>query len=73
MVETRSVPFDLSLKAVRINTGLTQEEFAEILHVTKSTICNWEQGKGEPTLSDLRRISEVTHIPIDFIRPEKSR
>lgn len=67
-----STVFDLSLKAVRVNAELTQEEFADILGVTKSTICNWEMGKSEPSLSELRKISDVTKIPMDFIRPKKS-
>ena len=34
----------ISLAAARVNAGLTQEEVAEKLQVSKKTIVNWEKG-----------------------------
>lgn len=63
----------ISLKSARVNANLTQKELAEILGVTQITVNNWENGRSEPTLSQLRKISELSGIPMDFIYvPEKS-
>ena len=63
----------ISLEAARINAKLTQKELAEILGVSNATIVNWESGKTEPNLSQLKKISELSGIPMDFIFvPEQS-
>lgn len=58
---------EVSLLACRANVRMTREQFAEKIGVTPGTIANWENGKTEPSLSHLRKISEVTNIPIDNI------
>lgn len=63
----------ISLEAARINAKLTQKELAEILGVSNATIVNWESGKTEPNLSQLKKISALSGIPMDFIFvPEQS-
>jgi len=63
----------ISLESARVNAKLTQKKLAEILGVTQQTVNNWENGRSEPTLSQLRKISELSGIPMDFIFvPEKS-
>lgn len=63
----------ISLASARVNAKMNQREFADYMGVDVSTITNWEKGKSEPSASQLRRISEVTGIPMDFIFiPEQS-
>lgn len=57
----------ISLEAARINAKLTQRQLAEILDISVGTVNNWERGKSEPSLSQLRKISELSGIPMDFI------
>jgi len=57
----------ICIAACRVNAGQTQTEFAEKIGVTQNTVCNWENGKSEPDLSQLRKISELSGIPMDFI------
>lgn len=57
----------ISLEAARVNANLTQKELAKILGVSNTTIVNWEAGVSEPSLSNLRKISELSGIPMDFI------
>lgn len=59
--------FKVSLASARVNAGLSQCELAEILGVTKNTICNWEAGKTTPDYNQVRRISELSKIPINYI------
>lgn len=57
----------ITLEAARVNAHLTQKELADILGISNVTVVNWEKGKTEPTLSQLKKISELSGIPSDFI------
>lgn len=70
MLDTYKVP-RISIAACRVNARMKQREFAEKLGVSISTVTNWELGKTEPDLSQLRTISEISGIPMDFIFVQK--
>ena len=55
------------LAAVRVNAKMNQREWAEKIGVDVSTVINWEKGKSEPSASQLRIMSELSNIPMDFI------
>ncbi len=57
----------ISLEAVRVNAKCNQKEWAKLLGVSNKTVVNWEKGNTEPTLSQLRKMSELSGIPMDFI------
>jgi transcriptional regulator with XRE-family HTH domain len=64
----------ITLKAARVNAGLTQEETAHRLGRTKQTIVNWETGVTEIKYRDLCALSEMYEMPIEYIRlPERQR
>lgn len=65
--------WSVSLAAARINAKKTQREWAALLNVDVSTVGNWESGKTEPSATQLREISLLSGIPMDFIFvPEQS-
>lgn len=65
--------FKISLTAARVNARLNQREMANFIGVDVSTVYNWEKGKSEPNASQLRKISNISGIPMDFIFiPEQS-
>lgn len=53
------------LKELRTEAGLTQEQVAEKLGVTRSAIARWESGKGIPDISNLILISDYFNISLD--------
>lgn len=57
----------ISLEAVRVNAGMNQKEWAKKLGVSNNTVINWEKGNTEPTLSQVREMSLLSGIPMDFI------
>ena len=59
--------FQISLAAARVNAGLTQDDTAKKLHVTKQTIVNWEKGASEPSITQARSLSDLYDIPLDYI------
>lgn len=63
----------ITLEAVRVNARMNQKEWAEKLKVSVNTVINWEKGNTEPSLSALRKMSELSGVPMDFIFvPDKS-
>lgn len=58
----------MSMKAARIDRGMTQEEFASALNVTKKTVGSWENGKTKPKLDKIEAICNVLERPYDSIR-----
>lgn len=57
----------ISLAAARVNAGLTQQDVANALKISKQTICNWEKGKAEPSITQARDLSELYNISLDYI------
>lgn len=57
----------LSLKAARVNTGLTQEEAAQAINVTGKTLINWEKGVTHPTVDKLLRLCSPYDVQISDI------
>ncbi len=67
----------ISLKAARVNANMTQDDVAHSLHKTKQTIVNWETGVTDIKFNDLRSLSELYQMPIEYLnipdRKEKSK
>lgn len=58
----------ISLKAARVNAGLTQKEAADRLGVDVSTVISWENGKTSPKAVQLQRLCEVYGVDsVDFL------
>lgn len=57
----------ISVAAARVNSKMNQRQFAEKLGVSIATVTNWEKGKTEPDVSQLRQISLLSGIPMDYI------
>lgn len=57
--------FSESIKQKRKDKGLTQEELAEILFVSRQTVSNWENGKTLPDIDSLILLSEALDVSID--------
>ena len=57
----------ISLKAARVNANMTQDDVAHVLHKTKQTIVNWETGVTDIKFNDLRALSELYSMPIEYL------
>lgn len=53
------------LKAARQGSGLTQEQVAERLYVSRQTISNWENEKSYPDIVSVVRLSDLYSISLD--------
>ena len=57
--------FNEKLQSLRKNKGLTQEELAEALYVSRTAISKWESGRGCPSIDSLKDISKFFSVSID--------
>ena len=53
------------LQALRKQAGLTQEELARQLFVSRTAISKWESGRGFPNLDSLKAIASFFSVTID--------
>ena len=57
--------FNQKLQELRKQKGLTQEQLAESLFVSRTAISKWESGRGYPNLDSLKDIAKFFSITID--------
>ena len=48
-----------NIRSLRIRKGMTQEQFAEKLFVTRQTVSNYETGKSRPDIEMVIQIAQV--------------
>ncbi|MBE6998244.1 MAG: helix-turn-helix domain-containing protein [Ruminococcaceae bacterium] len=64
--------FNEKLQELRKNKGLTQEELAEKLFVSRTAVSKWESGRGYPSIDSLKEISRFFSVTVDeLICPEE--
>lgn len=65
----------IRLAGLRVNAGLTQEYVAEQLHISKTTLGNWENYRTSPTNVQMNKLCELYHCTLEdiFIPKELSK
>ena len=53
------------LKNARVQSGMTQENVAEKINVSRQTISNWENDKCYPDVKSLILLGEIFHVSLD--------
>ena len=56
---------DEKLQKLRKQKGLTQEELAEVLFVSRTAISKWESGRGYPNIESLKDIANFFSVTVD--------
>ena len=64
--------FNEKLQELRRREGLTQEDLADILHVTRAAISKWESGRGLPSIDSLKNIASYFSISLDELLSSES-
>ena len=61
------------LKNARNEKGITQEQAAELLDVSRQTISNWENNKSYPDIISVIKMSDIYSVSLDhLLKEEKS-
>ncbi len=59
--------YTVSLEAARVNRGLTQEEAAKELGISKTTLVNWEKGNTFPDIVNFKALCNLYSVPMGLI------
>ena len=57
--------FSEKLKASRSVCGLTQEDIAERLHISRQAVSKWENGINEPDIASIIQLCDILNISLD--------
>lgn len=55
------------MKALRKETGLSQDFIAEKLFTSRSTVQRWEKNQSVPTSNDLTKIAELLNTSVEYL------
>ena len=58
----------ITLKAARVNAGLTQQQVQQETGIARSTLRRWEQGKTSPKVSELVILCDLYAVAIEHIK-----
>ena len=57
--------FHEKLQKLRKEKGLTQEELAEKLYVSRTAVSKWESGRGLPSIDSMKAVAAVFSVTLD--------
>lgn len=57
----------ITIKAARVNAGLTQKEAAKRLGISNSTLGNWENGQTMPDIKQVEKLCEMYGVTYDAL------
>ena len=55
------------LKALRKEKKLTQVKLGEMLNYGYTAIANYESGRNQPSISDLKKIASIFNVSMDYL------
>ena len=70
---THDMKLGQTILDIRKERKMTQEEFAQIFHVTRQTVSNWEKEKNYPDLETLISMSDEFNISLDVMLTEDQK
>lgn len=53
------------IRRMRERAGLTQEQLAEKLGVSRQVVTKWENGSGMPKIENLKALADYFHVTVD--------
>lgn len=65
--------FGEKLKAARKEAGLSQEQFAEKMSVSRSAVAKWESDKGMPDVNNLKVMAQLLDVSMDYLLDEDEK
>ena len=65
--------FSEKLQSLRKKAGLSQEQLAEQMNVTRQAISKWETGEGMPDVDNLLPLARLLHTTVDYLLDEDAQ
>lgn len=54
-----------TIKRLRLEKNMNQEQLAEQMHVTRQAVSNWETGKTQPDIETLTKLAEFFGVSVE--------
>ena len=64
--------FSDKLQILRKNKGLTQEDLADKLNISRAAVAKWEAGQSYPDIMNLIQLSEMMNVTVDYLVKDQS-
>lgn len=61
------------LKEIRKRFGLSQEQLAEVINVSRQAITKWENDGGLPDVTNLQELSKVFGVTVDYLLNDENQ
>ncbi len=65
--EVKIMIFPEKLQLIRKSKGMTQEDLAAALNVSRQAVAKWESGQGYPDIANLISISSMFNVTVDYL------
>ena len=65
--------FNEMLKYLRLRAGYSQQDLADLLKISKSTIGMYEQGRRSPDYETLEKIADIFNVDMNFLMGGKTK
>ena len=59
--------FSQIVKQLRLERGMTQQELANMVGLTKVTISQYETGKRKPSFEMIEALADVFHVDMNYL------
>ena len=66
-IKNAKISFGQKLKSARKEAGLTQEQLADKLVVSRQAVTKWESDRGLPDIENLKNLSKVLNVSLDYL------
>ena len=64
--------FGEKLQKLRKESGLSQEDLASRLEVSRQAVSKWERDNGYPETEKIIRMSRIFHVTLDYLLNEEN-
>lgn len=59
--------FQVRLKEIRLERGMSQVDLAQMIHTTNDSIYSWEKGRSQPSIEMIRKLCESLSVSADYL------
>ena len=72
MQRTKTASFGNKVKSKRKDKGLSQVQTAELLGVSKQSVCDWEKGRCFPKYQNLKQLATLFETTTDYLLQQET-
>ena len=63
----QEISLGANIKKLREERGISQDQLARSIPISRPSVSSWEQGKGEPSVTNLIQIAKILNVSLDML------